>query len=216
MGIREEIFPSQRSGDYVQTEWARGWGAASRGFGYAADLLTKNASDLGASIDQAGLAIFFLQRHRVELLLKDLLGVSGVANREVYRTHSLKKLWELCEGALPSRDPAGWQAFESDHAPLIQALSEADDGSAAFRFPVDREGVESERPQFIDLGALSRYVEAFQWAALGWIDWILEVDSQQRERAKEFEESENAFPTSEGLSDANANIRSNEPSTRVR
>lgn len=97
MGIFEEIFPAERRMELAQTEWAEGWAAAAAGFGFAAEYLMKNASSLGATVDQAGLAIFFLQRHRVELILKNLLSMVEVPFPP---THSLQKLWQLCQSGL--------------------------------------------------------------------------------------------------------------------
>ena len=104
----------------------------------------------------------------------------------IYTTHSLTTLWERCENSLSALDSAGWQTFQATHAPFIQALSDVDDVSANFRFPVDQKGTENERPQFIDLGALHRHVEAFQSAAFGWIDWIIESKSFQAEMVEDF------------------------------
>jgi hypothetical protein len=89
MNAREEIFPPKGRVEFVQTEWARGWGAASSGFAEAARVLTKRAHRVGPSVDQVGLVVFFLQRHRVELALKQLLDFLG---QEFEPKHSLSYL----------------------------------------------------------------------------------------------------------------------------
>jgi hypothetical protein len=144
----------------VQTEWATGWSAATAGFGYTAEFVTKHADQLGSLIDQAGLAVFFLQRHRVELVMKNLLGVAGATIRN---THSLSRLWDDCREALESLDPETCQSFARDHEELIEALSKADDNAEAFRFPVDTKGNEIARPAFVDLRALNTHVEDFYY-----------------------------------------------------
>jgi hypothetical protein len=159
MGVYEEIFPTERRMEYPQTEWAAGWAAAAAGFGFAAGFLTKNARSLGATVDQAGLAIFFLQRHRVELILKNLLDMLGVA---FPATHSLETLWDLCESGLEADGMLDWQEI-APHGELIAAFSRVDDLAATFRFPVDRKGEEMRRPKFIDLEALDARVEELYW-----------------------------------------------------
>jgi hypothetical protein len=70
MAVADEIFPQEQWFEYAETKYAAGWSDVFWGFGYAAKYLTKHRSELGALVDQAGVAIFFLQRHRVELGLK--------------------------------------------------------------------------------------------------------------------------------------------------
>lgn len=169
MSVRDEIFPAERRLDYVQTEWAEGWTASAAGFGYAAEFLTKHARAFGATIDQAGLAVFFLQRHRVELVLKNLLGFLEVKFKP---SHSLRYLWDQCEAGFSSHGGLDWVAFEREHREFIETLIEADDGAATFRFPVDRDGREVDRPRFIDLEALNRHADRFLWDANGCMDFV--------------------------------------------
>lgn len=68
MGVREDIFPTEQRVGYVQTEWASGWAYGVIGFGEAARMLTEQRAKMHANIDQIGLAVFYLQRHRVELV----------------------------------------------------------------------------------------------------------------------------------------------------
>lgn len=171
MSIRDEIFPGERNPAYVQTEWARGWTAAAAGFGYAAEFLTKNATAFGATIDQTGLAVFYLQRHRIELVLKDLLDCLGV---DFPPTHSLRRLWQCCEEGFTETD-LNWTEFEEECGDFIDALSEVDDGATVFRFPVDTDGNEAKRPAFIDLNALNRHADTFFWAAAGCIAFLTET-----------------------------------------
>lgn len=163
MGVYEEIFPAERRMELAQTEWATGWSAAAAGFGFAAEYLTKNAQSLGATVDQAGLAIFFLQRHRVELILKTLLYMLDVAFPP---THSLQKLWQLCRSGLDADEFLDWQEIAA-HGELIEALSSVDDLAATFRFPVDTKGAEMRRPKFIDLEALESRVKDLYWDVYG-------------------------------------------------
>lgn len=177
MSVHDEIFPAERRLDYVQTEWAEGWTAGAAGFGYAAEFLTKHAHSFGATIDQAGLAVFFLQRHRVELILKNLIGFLGV---DLPNTHSLQTLWERCRQGFAASDGLDWAEFESEHGEFIEALIAVDNGAATFRFPVDREGRDVERPSFIDLQALNRYADKLYWEAAGCMDFLAEAEAEMK------------------------------------
>jgi hypothetical protein len=165
----KELFPDDRDPRLVQTEWATGWGSIASGFGYAAEKLTQGRSGFGATIDQAGLAIFFLQRHRVELILKHTIHALGV---EVPGSHGLGLLWDCVRVAVEARDPAAWASFSADHGGLIDALKRVDDTSFAFRYPVDRKGVAVDRPTFIDLDALHARIEDLYWHAGGLVGWL--------------------------------------------
>jgi hypothetical protein len=171
MSVSEEIFPGERRLDYVQTEWAKDWTAAAAGFGYAAEFLTKNAQSFGATIDQAGLAVFFLQRHRIELVLKDLLGVLEV---EFPPTHSLRRLWHLCEQGVTGADGLSWTELQQENGEFVEALVAVDDSAATFRFPVDRDGEEIQRPAYIDLAALNRHTDKLYWDVVGCITYVTE------------------------------------------
>jgi hypothetical protein len=183
MSIREEIFPSERREAYVQTEWSKGWGYAGIGYREAARLLTKEKGTFGASVDQTGLAIFFLQRHRVELSLKELLDARGEAKRAIKLQHSLVRLWNACR-ELVGADTAEWQQLDSG-SELIAVLDDADPGSYSFRYPVNRDGNEIERPQFIDLDALGMHVDNFVSSIDGYLDYMEEMEQAKQEYEEE-------------------------------
>ena len=160
MSLADEIFPAERHPDFVQTEWSRGWGLQSIGFGEAAGLLTEQRASFQGSIDSVGLAVFFLQRHRVELAIKELLVAHGIKLKAVSPPHSLAALWKACEQALNS-DGDGWLYLESEGTELITLLHRHDPSSHTYRYPVDREGQKHERAPYIDLAALQKHVNGF-------------------------------------------------------
>jgi HEPN domain-containing protein len=172
MSLHDRLFPSERHPDLVQTEWSEGWAHAPAGFGYVAEYLTEHARDFGATIDQAGVAIFFVQRHRVELALKALLDAVGA---DVPYGHGLKTIWQKCEEALRPKDERAWDGFAADHAELIDALDKVDPGSFAFRYPVDKKGEEVQRPAFIDLKVLHDEAGKLEYGASGYADFLSEV-----------------------------------------
>jgi hypothetical protein len=179
MGVREEIFPSERREAFVQTEWSKGWGYAGIGYREAARLLTEQKLTFGPSIDQTGLAIFFLQRHRVELALKELLVERGVDIGGIKSQHSLVALWYACKELIGART-FEWQQMDSG-GELITVLDDADPGSYSFRYPVDKYGKENERPQFIDLDALAEHVDSFVSLIDGYLAYVEEAEQAQRE-----------------------------------
>jgi hypothetical protein len=183
MSIREEIFPVERREAYVQTEWSKGWGYAGIGYREAARFLTKERDRFGASVDQTGLAIFFLQRHRVELSLKELLDALGEAKRGIELQHSLVRLWDACR-ELVGTDTLEWQQMNSG-GELITVLDGADPGSYTFRYPVDNRGYESKRPQFINLDALGEHVDNFVSMIDGYLSYIEEVEHAKQEYEEE-------------------------------
>jgi hypothetical protein len=180
MGIRDEIFPYSRREDYVQTEWAKGWAYAAIGYREAARFLTKHRRDFRASIDQVGLVIFFIQRHCVELALKELLVSEGVDLKEIKSQHSLVALWYACREVVGS-ETDGWVFLEKEGGNLVELLDDADPGSYGFRYPVDRDDVEYERPACIDLDALATHVSRLTTAVDGYLDHRSEDEQAKRE-----------------------------------
>jgi hypothetical protein len=108
MALFDKIFPSQRDDGLVQNQWADGWLNGASGFGYAAEYLTESRKAFGATIGQVGLAVFFLQRHRAEMILKGLLNFAGAAATD---KHGLVYLWDRCREVLKPLDATAWQQF---------------------------------------------------------------------------------------------------------
>jgi hypothetical protein len=178
VSVADEIFPSERHPDFVQTEWAEGWGYASIGVEEAVRFLTEHRAELGASIDQVGIVVFFLQRHRVELALKELLDTRKVDLREIKSPHSLSALWHLCAETL-GRDSDEWVFIDGAGGELVALLDEQDRSSHTYRYPVDRDGNRHQRPPFIDLSALDKHVSNLVWAIRGFLDYAAEADQAQ-------------------------------------
>lgn len=178
MGLADEIFPSERHPDFVQTEWAEGWGYTSIGFEEAARVLTEHRAELGAAIDQVGLVVFFLQRHRVELALKELLDARKADLRTIKSPHSLPALWHVCAETL-GRDSDEWQFIDGAGTELVTLLDESDQSSHTYRYPVDRDGKRHQRPPFIDLAALDKHVSNLVWAIRSFLDYAAEGDQAQ-------------------------------------
>ncbi len=180
MALRDEIFPSEQREAYVQTQWSKGWGYAGIGYGEAARFLTEHRRDFGATIDQVGLVIFFLQRHRVELALKEMLVQRRFDLREIKAQHSLLALWGACRAAVGA-DTNEWRQLNAGGSEMVALLADSDPGSYTYRYPVGTDGEEHERPEFIDLDALEGHVADFVSLINGYIALVEEVEQYERE-----------------------------------
>jgi len=187
MSLADEIFPDHRHPDFVQTEWASGWGYGTMGFAEAARFLTENRAQFHATIDQVGLVVFFLQRHRVELALKELLVAHGGDLIQIKSPHSLLALWKACEQAVGAGSDS-WTYLDSAGIELVSLLHERDPGSDAYRYPVDRAGNAHKRPKFINLAALEEHVDGLTSAIGGYMAYSEEARQWEAEMQREFEQ----------------------------
>jgi hypothetical protein len=179
-------FPEKRHPDFVQTEWSHGWPFASIGYGEAARHLTQHRRDFQGAIDSVGLVVFYLQRHRVELRLKELLVAHGVKADEL-RTHSLVALWKRCE-AIIGADNDEWQQLDTACGELIRVLDKYDRNSDAYRYPVNPDGERHDRPPYIELVALERHVSSFVSMIDGYTDYSDEARRYEMEMRAQFEQ----------------------------
>ncbi|MEA2202124.1 MAG: hypothetical protein QOI89_2720 [Solirubrobacteraceae bacterium] len=158
----------------MQTQWAKGWTFGAIGFQEAASYLTLNRRDFGATIDQVGLVVFFLQRHRMELAMKEVL----VADGQLPRGHSLKWLWGAVKKLVgPTSDT--WAQFDKDGSELVALIHDRDPDSTRFRYASGLDGKVSRRPAYISLPALDEHVTAFVGMLQGYLDdWDLYADER--------------------------------------
>jgi hypothetical protein len=178
MSVRDEIFPRERNEAYVQTEWARGWAYGVIGFGEAARMLTEQRPKMHANVDQIGLAVFYLQRHRIELVIKQALVDLGGNPAEVARLgHDLGRLWETLGSVVRSNGADHWRSLADTHGEFLSVMHEADEGSFSYRYPIDKAGEESKRADFISLEALELHADKFEYGVQGYMDWVSEAQS---------------------------------------
>jgi hypothetical protein len=163
--LASEIFPKTRREDLVQTQWAKGWTYGAIGFQEAAHFLTTHRKDFGATIDQVGLAVFFLQRHRMELAMKELL----VADQQLPKGHSLARLWQQCR-IVVGAESQSWAELDAGGSELVALIHEHDPDSTRFRYPSDTKGRTARRPAFIALDALDAHVTGFVHLLQGYLE----------------------------------------------
>lgn len=188
MSASGDIFPKTHSADYVQTKWSEGWTYAVVGFGSAARMLTEQRRQMNASVDQIGLAVFYLQRHRVELIIKQALIDLGKKPVEVTKlSHNLAVLWRNFGDAVSARDPSHWRDLDGRFGDFVSAVHEADEGSFSYRYPIDKKGAGAKRAQFIDLEALERYAEDFEGGIDGYMTVVFEERDFEAELEREYQ-----------------------------
>lgn len=171
MSLELALFPDPDGGrqpHWIQTEWAEGWMAQFMGIGYLTRLINEHLEEIGALQDQAGLAAVFLQRHRLEVGIKTLYDVLGEPKTS---SHRLVELWGGCK-QLVSQSTAfehlgytGQEVVDQHlvpHDELVRIISDADPGSFTFRYPVDTNGKEVDRPRYIDFAVLEAACEDFE------------------------------------------------------
>lgn len=172
----------------MQTEWAGGWVYAVVGFGSAARMLTEERAKMHASVDQIGLAVFYLQRHRVELVMKQALVDLGKDPVEVTELgHNLAALWRTLGEVVSARGPSHWRDLGGRFGDFVAAIHRADEGSFAYRYPIDKKGAGAKRAPFIDLEALERYAEDFESGIDGYMTVVYEEREIEAELQREFE-----------------------------
>lgn len=126
MGVGDEIFPREQKAAYVQTQWSKGWGYGVIGFGYAARMLTEQREKMHANVDQIALAVFYLQRHRVELVIKQALVDLGSAPVDVAKLgHNLETLWRSLEEVVRSVRVGLWGGLRGAGRPAPVVASVA-------------------------------------------------------------------------------------------
>jgi hypothetical protein len=179
MSVKDDIFPRDASEAYVQTQWSTGWGYAVIGFGEAARILTERQAQMHASVDQIGLAVFYLQRHRVELVIKHLLidGLAQDPEKVIALRHNLGRLWVRLGEVVSGISPAQWQELDDEFGEFMTVMHEADAASFTYRYPADHQGRQVARAEYIDLRALEHHAERFEAGIMGYATWLEDFGS---------------------------------------
>jgi hypothetical protein len=159
--MADTIFPGgePRDGNILRLELVGSWESQFLGLGRLTAFLTPRLLNEAFAVDDMGVNVVFLQRHRVEVGLKLILERMGAT---AVGDHRIEALWNRCDQAC---DGAGfssqWDAFGRAQREFAYLLNRVDPGAATFRYPVDKGNQPWKRGQ-VDLAEFERVGAAFQ------------------------------------------------------
>jgi hypothetical protein len=169
----QALFPAEGTWEHVQTAWTRTGADYELGFEEAARLLVELASEKQrAAGDHVGLAVVFLERHRLELMLKN--GI-GYLSRKATQGHRLMALWDEFERLATQSGYIDAAQFEDSRA-LVTALDRVDPIGQAFRYPADNKGRPHTTPEFIDLPVLHAAVNQVWRDVAGTLGYLEQLE----------------------------------------
>jgi hypothetical protein len=157
----DDIFPvgSPRDGKVLRLGLVGSWESQLVGLGRLTAFLTPRLFTQSYAVDDIGLYLVFLQRHRVEVGLKLIL---ERAMAPIPGNHLILRLFSQCEDACRAvgLDKA-WGSFAGAQQPFAKLMDEVDPGAATFRYPVDKKAQPWARREYVDLEALEIAARAF-------------------------------------------------------
>lgn len=155
------IFPSGDPGDghILRLELVGSWESQFLGLGRLTAFLTPRLLAEAHAVDDMGINVVFLQRHRVEVGLKLIL---ERAQATAVGDHKIDALMKRCDQACTAVGfSSEWKRFAGAQKGYADLLDRVDPGAATFRYPVDKHNQPWKRGQ-VDLAALERAGAAFQ------------------------------------------------------
>ncbi len=164
--LAEQVFPDgpPRDGNILRLDLVSSWESQLVGLGRLTAFLTPRLLTQSHAVDDIGLYVVFLQRHRVEVGLKLVLERTRVTPPAI---HSISRLFERC--AASSRSVGygqAWDAFASDQGEYVELLNEVDSNAATFRYPVNTSAHPWPRRERVDLEHLEQAGSAFEQSLL--------------------------------------------------
>jgi len=159
--LADLIFPSgdPRDGYILRLELVGSWESQFLGLGRLTAFLTPRLLAEAHAIDDMGINVVFLQRHRVEVGMKLIL---ERAQATAVGDHKIDALWKRCDQACAAAGfSSQWQTFGGAQKDYTYLLNRVDPGAATFRYPVNKHNQPWKRGQ-VDLAELERTGAAFQ------------------------------------------------------
>jgi hypothetical protein len=159
--VDEMIFPigEPRDGYILRLELVGSWESQFLGLGRLVAFLTPRLLAEAHAVDDMGVNVVFLQRHRVEVGLKLILERAGVSP---VGSHNIDSLWKRCaEACAAAGVPSCWDTFDHAQREFAQLLDRVDPDAATFRYPVDKDNQSWERGN-VDLVALEKAGVSFE------------------------------------------------------
>lgn len=159
--LADSIFPAgdPRDGWILRLELVGSWESQFLGLGRLVAFLTPRLLKEAFAVDDMGVNVVFLQRHRVEVGLKLILERAGASP---VGDHKIDVLWSRCaEACTDAGFSARWDDFDRAQKEFGTTLNLVDPGAATFRYPVDRRNQPWKRGQ-VDLAQLEEAGAAFE------------------------------------------------------
>jgi len=176
MSLSEEIFPPPpaRDGNVLRLELVGSWESQLLGLGRLTAFLTPRLINQSHAVDDMGLYVVFLQRHRVEVGLKLIL---ERVDAPIPNTHIVKDLFGVAESACKKVGfVAEWQTLADAQREFVDLMDEIDPAAATFRYPVDRNAKPWLRRPLVDLVALEAAGAEFESAVTGLIRQLAHLE----------------------------------------
>jgi hypothetical protein len=159
--LSDSIFPGgePRDGHILRLELVASWESQFLGLGRLTRFIIPRLLGEAAAVDDMGVNIVFLQRHRVEVGLKLILERAG---GELIDKHNIDVLWDRCAQACSDAGfSALWDDFDLAQKEFGATLNLVDPGASTFRYPVDRRNQPWRRGP-VDLARLEEAGAAFE------------------------------------------------------
>ena len=143
----------------MRLELVGSWESQFLGLGRLTAFLTPRLLAEAHAVDDMGINVVFLQRHRVEIGLKLIL---ERAQATPVGDHRIDSLWKRCaQACMEAGFSPQWQNFDGAQKDFAYLLDRVDPGAATFRYPVDKHNQPWKRGQ-VDLAELEQTGAAFE------------------------------------------------------
>jgi hypothetical protein len=176
VSLSDKIFPPPPApdGNVLRLGLVGSWESQFLGLGRLTGFLTPRLMKQSHAVDDMGLYVAFLQRHRVEVGLKLILERAAAP---IPNTHVIKDLFDACEAACKKVGfLTDWQTFAGAQGEFVDLMDEVDPGAATFRYPVDRHANPWPRRPLVDLVALEAAGEDFESAVSGLVQQLARLE----------------------------------------
>jgi len=172
------------------------FGVFAKGYFHAASTLAGGLLLRIGFRDFDAYPVVFLYRHSLELYLKNIIYKAALLmafkhmddiDAKLYNTHDLTVLSEKAAMILQRLFPgdASLRQFSKEIVKISSEFSDIDASSSAYRYPVDRTGNPSTRPnQVVNLGALHRTMSELL-EKMDTLDFGLQVETSQAQEIYE-------------------------------
>jgi hypothetical protein len=159
--LADTIFPDgePRDGYILRLELVGTWESQFLGLGRLVAFVTPRLLAEAFAVDDMGVNVVFLQRHRVEVGLKLILERAGA---DLVVDHKINSLWKRCADACnAAKASSAWDTFERSQKEFADLLDQVDPNAATFRYPVDAKNQPWKRG-LVDLVAMEEAGASFE------------------------------------------------------